>query len=78
MFKKDDFINKIIRDSESSINMYKQQTIEATNQAIKYKKVIDKIKEYIKSDYDRNEEIIDYFNLDYFYKHILELLEEVE
>lgn len=44
----------------------------------KRSKVLDKIKEYVKTDYDRNEEVVDYCGFDYFYNHILELLEEIE
>lgn len=44
----------------------------------KQKEVLDKIKEYIKNDYDRNQEVVDYCGFDKFYNHILELLEEIE
>ncbi|MEE3344295.1 MAG: hypothetical protein VZS44_09415 [Bacilli bacterium] len=58
--------------------IYEEDIIKLVDERDKYKEVLNKIKEYVKNDYNRNEEVIDYCGFDTFYNHILELLEEIE
>ena len=45
-----------------------------TQELCEYAEKIDKAVEYIENDYDKNEEVIDYFNLNSYYDNILKIL----
>ena len=55
---------------------YKFKLEEKNKEIKRLQNIIKEVREYVKWDYDRNEEVIDYCNFNDFYKHILEILDK--
>ena len=64
------FIKPVIDNTKFTLDLYSAYTKDIKDLQTR----IDKAVEYIKWDYDKNEEVIDYCGFNDFYKHLLDIL----
>lgn len=73
----EEYENAIAR-ADDFLDMLKDTYHDQYDRIQELEKIIDKAIKYIESDYERNEEVIDYCNFDTFYNNLLKILKGVD